>query len=656
MYLAERTRGGLVALKTPHAVHLNDATLRARFAEEVAFSRRLVPFCTASVVEDGTDRDRPYLVTEYIPGPALSQVVMARGPLTPDVAYGVALGVAAALVAVHEAGLVHRDLKPGNVLLSPHGPRVIDFGIARDVDTLAAHTQAGQVMGSPGWVAPERLTGGTAMPASDVFAWGCLVAFAATGHHPFGGGEADVLTRRILFDAPRTENVPALLRPAVEAALAKDPADRPKAADLLRALLAAGGVGAPWDLRQSVTGVLAEIWTPIPYPPGGGRVRLARPSGDTDSGASGHWNDDGPIDPDANDFGDWDSGGPDGLGTRGAEGRKSSEPDGRGVSGTKRWKVGGLGGRGARGAESRESGGPDGRGTDGAEGGEFGGPGGRGADGAEGGEFGEPGGRGADGADGGGFGGPGGRGAGGAEGWESGGLGGQGAGSPEGWVSGGLGGRGAGGADEGGFGGSGAEAGSTRSGASGRRRRAKAGAHLSHASFAALATVTIAAVTVIAAASGDGMRIGGGSLLPGGNPATVQPYGSAGSTARPTASPTGGVPPTRAGTTTAASPAAPTIFVTHTRTKGPLTVLSPSPDRNRSTFRPTNSSDPGEQGEEGPGECASPAGRKRGSAARRDCPQPSHSISTIPQDGPGESPDPSSTVSPGPTETSTGSS
>ncbi|MDH2429496.1 serine/threonine-protein kinase [Sphaerisporangium sp. TRM90804] len=281
VYLAERPGGGLVALKTPHPVHLADPTLRARFAEEVDFSRRVVPFCTAPVLEDGTDRDRPYLVTEHITGPSLSQVIKARGPLTSDLAYGVALGSAAALVAIHEAGLVHRDLKPGNVLLSPDGPRVIDFGIARDVDAAVAHTQAGQVMGSPGWVAPERLTGGPAIPASDVFAWGCLVAYAATGHHPFGTGDAEVLTRRILVEQPRLASVPKLLWGPVSAALAKEPDERPDAATLLAWLLNAGGVDRSWDPRQAVAAVLEEIWVPVPYPASaGGRLRLVDSGGE----------------------------------------------------------------------------------------------------------------------------------------------------------------------------------------------------------------------------------------------------------------------------------------------------------------------------------------------------------------------------------------
>ncbi|WP_203886610.1 serine/threonine-protein kinase [Planotetraspora kaengkrachanensis] len=281
VYLAERPEGGLAAVKTPHSMHLSDPTLRARFAEEAEFSRRVVPFHTATAIEDGFDNGRPYLVTEYIPGPSLSQVVVDGGPLTPDLAYGVALGAAAALLATHEAGLVHRDLKPANVLLSPRGPYVIDFGIARDVDAATAHTQAGQIMGSPGWVAPERLTGGPAIPASDVFSWGCLVAFAATGLHPFGTGELDVVSRRILVEEPRIAGVPRLLWDSVSASLRKEPAERPDAGELLSALLAVGGIAMPGDVRDAVGRIMAEIWQPVPYPEDDEEDTAERPAGRT---------------------------------------------------------------------------------------------------------------------------------------------------------------------------------------------------------------------------------------------------------------------------------------------------------------------------------------------------------------------------------------
>ncbi|MEV7806725.1 serine/threonine-protein kinase [Microbispora sp. NPDC088329] len=286
VYLAGHPGGGYVALKTPHPMHLGDPTLRARFAEEVALSRRVVPFCTAAVIEDGLDGERPYLVTEYVPGPPLSHVVAAQGPLTPDLAYGVALGTAAALVATHEAGLVHRDLKPGNVLLSPRGPFVIDFGIARDLDVAMAHTQAGQIMGSPGWVAPERLRGHHAVPASDVFSWGCLVAFAATGLHPFGAGDLDVLTRRILVEEPRIDAVPKMLWDGVAAALRRDPAGRPDAARLLASLLAASGIHAAADPRRAVAAVLDEIWQPVSYPAGALPGRAAVRGQRTESGTA----------------------------------------------------------------------------------------------------------------------------------------------------------------------------------------------------------------------------------------------------------------------------------------------------------------------------------------------------------------------------------
>jgi serine/threonine protein kinase len=144
-----------------------------------------------------------------------------------------ATGVARALAAIHSAGLVHRDLKPANVLITPAGPRVIDFGIAQQVGDSGGPTGPGLVVGSPGWIPPERLNRQPATPASDVFGWGCIVGYAGSGRNPFGAGDPDELAQRTMRDPPNLEGLDDSLRGPVTQALNKDPAGRPNAAELL---------------------------------------------------------------------------------------------------------------------------------------------------------------------------------------------------------------------------------------------------------------------------------------------------------------------------------------------------------------------------------------------------------------------------------------
>src|SRR6185312_12182964 len=191
VYLGRALGGGPpVAVKVVHAELAGDPEFRARFADEVAAARRVAPFCTARVVDADPAARAPYLVTEFVDGVPLNVAVSDGGPLDESTLHGVALGVAAALSAVHAAGVVHRDLKPANVLLSLSGPRVIDFGIARALDVARRHTQAGMLVGTPGWMAPEQFRDGTVGPAADVFSWGSLVAYAATGHNPWSHAQS----------------------------------------------------------------------------------------------------------------------------------------------------------------------------------------------------------------------------------------------------------------------------------------------------------------------------------------------------------------------------------------------------------------------------------------------------------------------------------
>jgi hypothetical protein len=268
VYLGRRSDGAtaqLVAVKVVHRELAGDATFRARFADEVAAARRVAPFCTARVLDADLTATLPYLVTEYIDGLSLADAVGDGGPLDESMLHGVALGVAAALAAIHAAGVVHRDLKPANVLLSLSGPRVIDFGISRALDAAVGRTVAGTVLGTPAWMAPEQFLGAPVGPAADVFSWASLVAYAATGRNPWGAeGPPAALAYRILHHAADLGGLDGSLRPLVEAALRKDPARRPTARDLVQSLLGTGGEAAGGtgdDPTLAATRLLQRTWS-----------------------------------------------------------------------------------------------------------------------------------------------------------------------------------------------------------------------------------------------------------------------------------------------------------------------------------------------------------------------------------------------------------
>ncbi|MFG1877379.1 serine/threonine protein kinase [Sphaerisporangium sp. NPDC049003] len=272
VYLAEAPTGRPVAVKVVKAEFTVDEGFAVRFHSEVANARRVASFCTAQVLDNGNAADgRPYMVTEYIAGTPLSAQISRYGALEAGTLHGVALGVAAALAAIHVAGLVHRDLKPANVILSMSGPRVIDFGIARALDATQGVTKSGELLGSPGWWAPEQVRGEEISPAADVFAWGCLVAYAGNGRHPYGRGDMMTLASRVLTGRPDLGTLPAPLDRLVRLATDPDPRRRPSAQDLLIALVG-GDIARPGPAPSPVspadpptlvaTEMLSESWEP----------------------------------------------------------------------------------------------------------------------------------------------------------------------------------------------------------------------------------------------------------------------------------------------------------------------------------------------------------------------------------------------------------
>ncbi|MCP9966127.1 serine/threonine protein kinase [Actinomadura madurae] len=233
VFLGVSPGGRRVAVKVIRAEHLSSPKFRVRFAREVEAARKVGGFYTAQVVDADPEAGEPWMATAYIPGPSLREAA----PL--DVPGVRALGAALAegLEAIHAGGLVHRDLKPGNVIMSEDGPRIIDFGIARAAEATAL-TSTGAVVGTYAFMSPEQVRADTAGPASDVFSLGCVLAFAATGRGPFDADNVPRIVHRIASGSPDLTGVPAELRPAIEACLAKDPDQRPAPAEVARLLAA----------------------------------------------------------------------------------------------------------------------------------------------------------------------------------------------------------------------------------------------------------------------------------------------------------------------------------------------------------------------------------------------------------------------------------
>ncbi|PRY25832.1 serine/threonine protein kinase [Pseudosporangium ferrugineum] len=256
VYLARDAAGLPAAIKLIHPGLTADPEFVARFHSEVARARQVPPYCTAEFLDADLDHEPPYLVVEYVDGPSLPEIVEERGPLTGGALHSLAVGVATALTGIHGAHVIHRDLKPDNVLLPPSGPKVIDFGIARPFAPTRALTHVDMMVGTVAYMAPERFSDQEVpvSSAADVFSWGCVIAYAGTGRTLFRGDSPSATAGRILTHQPELDGLPDSLRPIVRLALAKDPADRPAAADLLGMLVGRIPVPAPGSAAASGTG------------------------------------------------------------------------------------------------------------------------------------------------------------------------------------------------------------------------------------------------------------------------------------------------------------------------------------------------------------------------------------------------------------------
>ena len=260
--------GRQVAVKIIHPGFASTRQFRERFAREIEAARRVGGFHTASVVDADPMADPPWMVTAFIHGPSLQQSVARGGPFGLVQLSRLGAGLAEGLAAIHACGLVHRDLKPSNVILADDGPRIIDFGIARAAEA-SPMTTAGMVVGTYAYMSPEQLRGDVAGPASDVFALGCTLAYAATARITFGDDSIVTVVYRITTEPPDLTDVTEEhgFRQLVSECLAKNPADRPSLTTILERLAETGSAAeAPGP--DAVAGPESAV-AAAPSPPAG---------------------------------------------------------------------------------------------------------------------------------------------------------------------------------------------------------------------------------------------------------------------------------------------------------------------------------------------------------------------------------------------------
>ncbi|MFD8534474.1 protein kinase, partial [Streptosporangium canum] len=266
VFLGRSPGGRPVAVKVARPELAEDAGFRRRFTKEVEAARRVGGFYTAQVVDADTEAHPPWLATAFISGLSLEQAVRRHGPLPDDALSALGAGLAEGLAAIHHQGLVHRDLKPGNIILAADGPRVIDFGIARALDD--AHTST-FTLGTPGYMSPEQVVGLEVGPPSDVFALGAVLTFAATEHGPFGTGPAGTILYRIVHGAPDLARLPSHLTGLVSNCLAKDPRLRPGLTEILDRF-----ADSPKATMLMPSGLLAVPGNPTAHNSADGRIEV----------------------------------------------------------------------------------------------------------------------------------------------------------------------------------------------------------------------------------------------------------------------------------------------------------------------------------------------------------------------------------------------